>query len=159
MALKSFRTLALVALAVLMVPLASSAVEVKFELLMGPDGQPVGYKFSESLATLKPGDTIALTVGMSFQTITVKSIERAGDRLVIELEKELVLDTGTRSRLEYQLVDGYWIETEVLSKLSPPAPAPAPSDPASVPAWLIWAAGAAVLAIVAVLVGFWLARR
>ncbi|MGH9814111.1 MAG: hypothetical protein ACRD4T_13345 [Candidatus Acidiferrales bacterium] len=157
--LKTFRPLALFALVLLAPALGWSQVEVKFELLMGPDGQPVGYKFSESLATLKPGDTIALTVGMSFQTITVKSIERAGDRLVIDLEKELVLDTGTRSRLEYKLVDGYWIETDVLSKLSPPAPAPAPSGPASVPAWLIWAAGAAVLAIVVVLVGFWLGRR
>ena len=157
MALKSFRTLALVALVMLMAPLASSAVEVKFELLMGPDGQPVGYKFSESLATLKPGDTIAVTVGMSFQTITVKSIERAGDRLVIELEKELVLDTGSRNRLEYQLVDGFWIETDVLRKLQPAAPVP--SEPASVPPWLLWAGGAAVLVVIAVVVGFWLGRR
>ncbi len=133
MNLKTVRTLGPVALAVLMVPLALSAVEVKFELLMGPDGQPVGYKFSESLATLKPGDTIALTVGMSFQTITVKSIERAGDRLVIDLQKELVLDTGTKSRLEYKLVDGYWIETDVLNKLSPPPPAPGASAPTKKP--------------------------
>ncbi|HEX9763938.1 MAG TPA: hypothetical protein VGA39_01525, partial [Candidatus Acidoferrales bacterium] len=64
--------------------------------------------------------------------------------------------TGSRNRLEYQLVDGFWIETDVLRKLQPAAPMP--SEPPSVPPWLIWAAGAALLVVIAV-IGFWLARR
>ncbi|MGH9787907.1 MAG: hypothetical protein ACRD4U_04285 [Candidatus Acidiferrales bacterium] len=158
MTLKTVRPVAAVALALLAVALARPEVQVQFELLMTPDGQPAGYKFSESLATLKPGDTIALAVGMSFESITVKSIERSGDRLVIDLEKELALDTGTKKRLEFQLVDGFWIETDVLRKVKPAA-APPPSESASLPPWLPWAGGAAVLVVIGVVVGFYLARR
>ena len=92
---------------------------MQFELLMGPDGQPAGYKFSENLATLKPGDTIGLAVGMSFESVTVKSIERTGDRLVIVPEKELTVEGRAKRRLEFQLVDGYWIEAVINGKAQP----------------------------------------
>ena len=157
MRLTRFRPL-LCSLLLLAPALVWGQVTVKFELLMGPDGQPAGYKFSESLATLKPGDSIGLAVGMNFESITVKSIERTGDRLVIDLEKELTLDTGNKKRLEFQLVDGFWIETDVLRKLNPSA-APAESEPGSLPPWVFWAGGAAVLVVIAVVVGFWLGRR
>ena len=117
-----------------------------------PEGQPAGYKFSESLATLKPGDTIGLAVGMSFESITVKSIERTGDRLVIEPEKELTVEGRTKKRLEFQLVGGYWIEADVLAKIQPAAAAPAETGLGSLPPWALWAGGGALLVVAALVV-------
>jgi hypothetical protein len=157
MTLKKVGGVAILGLVVL-VAAGWAQVSVQFELLMGPDGQPAGYKFSESLATLKPGDTIGLAVGMSFESITVKSIERTGDRLVIEPEKELTVEGRTKKRLEFRLVEGYWIEAGVLEKIQPAATAPAEAAPGSLPPWVLWVGGGALLGIVVGLV-VWLARR
>jgi hypothetical protein len=138
-------------------------VSVRFEFLAVDSTGPV-YRYSENLADVPSGDNISLSVGGAWASLTVRAIDRTGDRLAIDLAREVELADGRRvGRLEFVLRDSMWVEREAARRLFPPdtgRPAtgadPSPPPPEGTP-WVEWAG----LATVALLLGVFvvLARR
>ncbi|MGH9787908.1 MAG: hypothetical protein ACRD4U_04290 [Candidatus Acidiferrales bacterium] len=98
-------------------PAKEGPVRVSAEAILNAQEEVVGYKYTESLAAAGPGDTIPVFIrGLdegpssgAFKHLTVKAIERTGNRLRIDFEEELTLANGQKlNSMRFALRQGYW---------------------------------------------------
>lgn len=98
-------------------PAKEGPIRVSAEAILNAEEEVVGYKYTENLAASGPGDTIPVFIkGLdegpasgAFKHLTVKAIERTGNRLRIDFAEELTLANGQKlNSLRFALRQGYW---------------------------------------------------